>query len=117
MKNQWPRLFLFALLAGGLIWWLSGNISPGNSGRVKSGFIEEIDRVLPEPIKEKVEQLEERVFKKSSQVVEESSIVQEIKSTVNQATEEIEGFPEKQKKEIKREVIRQVCDDLLKEFE
>lgn len=48
-------------------------------------------------------------------MVEEAEIVKEIKSTINRATEEIEGFPEKQKKEIKKEVIRQVCDELMKE--
>ena len=90
-------------------------------GEISSGVIsvvgEKVNQLLPDPVKEQISKIENQLIKKSGQVVEETEVVRQVKTTIQQALEEVDNFPEKQKKEIKREVIRQVCDELLKEVE
>lgn len=123
---------MFSILASISIWWLSSQVNSAG-GMVKSASIEnsqereelgvikvigeKISEALPEPVKKQVEEISEKVFKRSTQVIEETAVVQEIKSTIEKATEEVEGFPEKQKKDLKKEVVKQVCQELMEEME
>ena len=136
LNQRWWRIAIFCLVSGGAIWWLSSQVAPpeeaGNfSPRVKSGFTErketsgrlvnvlgtQINRLLPDSVKEEINKVEERLVKKSAQVVEETEVVYQIKTTVEEILEGVNTFPEKQKREVKRKVIRQVCDELLEELE
>ncbi|MFH1561729.1 MAG: hypothetical protein ABID04_04115 [Patescibacteria group bacterium] len=119
------RLILFLLASGGLVWFLSRqNLGQRPSlveGETSDNLVQvlgdNIEEALPEEIKQRISLLEEKVFKKSIEVVEETEIVKEVKKTIQQATEDVGDFPEKKTKEIKKEVIEQVCQELLKEFE
>lgn len=136
MEQSWPRIIIFSILAIGSIWWLSFKVNPAEgenskSGQVKSSFFEgssagaqtikvlgeKINEVVPESVKKQVGEISDKIFKKSSQVIEETGLVKQIKDTIDRATEEIEGFPEKQKKDVKKEVIRQACRELMEEAE
>lgn len=90
-------------------------------GEISSGVIdvvgEKVNQLLPDPVKEQISKIENQLMKKSTQMIEETEVVNQVKTTIQQALEEVDDFPEKQKKEIKREVIRQVCNDLLEEVE
>lgn len=121
MDQKWLRVIIFAALSVGSIWLLSSKVeqtkgidSPGGK-TVTEVLGEKIEQVIPDSVKKQFEEITNKAFKKSSQVIEEAEIVKEIKLTVDRAIEEVEGFPEKQKKEIKKEVIRQVCDELMRE--
>jgi len=125
------RVVIFLLIVGGLAWYLFGNSSKPSPDNVlgktetnsvfsdqASGFIdnlgEKINAAIPAPVKTIIE---EKIVKKTKETVEESTLVNEIKKTIEQATDQITSFPEKQQKEIKRQVIQQVCDDLLENID
>ena len=126
---------IFCLITGGIIWWLFSRAAPdreitvspqvkGESvekGEISSGVMdvlgEKVNQLLPDSIKEQINRIENQLIKKSTQVVEETEVVHQVKTTIQQALEEVDNFPEKQKKEIKREIIRQVCDELLEGVE
>lgn len=134
-SQRWWRIAIFCLITGGTIWWLFSRAVPEEEGatssRVKSDFIEKgeissgvidvvgekVNQLLPDPVKEQISKIENQLMKKSTQMIEETEVVNQVKTTIQQALEEVDDFPEKQKKEIKREVIRQVCNDLLEEVE
>ncbi len=81
------------------------------------GIIEEkVVPLLPEKLRNKIEEakVSEKIETEKQKIVE-SELVKEIQTEINKITEEIQGFPEKQKEEAKKEVIRQVCSELLKE--
>ena len=125
------RIIIFLAVAGGLIWYLSTNtnskkVSEKVLGEKEDGIVsseafslfdvlgEKIEAAIPNSVKTIIE---EKIVKQTQVTVEESAIVNEIKKTIEQATEEISGFPEKQKKDVKRQIIQQVCEDLLKSVE
>ena len=125
------RIIIFLAVAGGLVWYLSTNISSENNSESTLGKTEE-KTIFSEPLEffdvlgEKIEAaipdsvktiVDDKIVKQTQTTVEESVIVNEIKQVIEQATEEISGFPEKQKKDVKRQVIEQVCEDLLKSIE
>jgi len=114
-SQQWWRLVLFALIAGGAIWFLSSRVE-SSQGRVKGeSVLDQVEEIIPEGVRKEAEKIQERIFKKSSQVIEEAEVVREVRKTVDQAADEIEGFPDKQKKDVKKEVINQVCNEILEE--
>jgi len=77
-----------------------------------------IVEVVPEETRESIKKtVEEKIIYRGQEIIESSQLVEEIKKTVNEATEEISGFPNKQKKDIKRQVIQQVCNELLEDLE
>jgi len=130
-RQQWLRVGGFLLICAALIWRLSSRAAVEQIGRgqVKSESTDEerqtgenfrilgekINRLLPEKVKEQLGGATSEFSKKSSQVIEQTEVAQQIKTTIQQATEEIGGFPKKQEKQIRREIIQQICDDLLKE--
>jgi hypothetical protein len=134
------RVFLFALLAGGGFWWLyrtTSKISGGSYNNnikgekttesfnfkevlpetvVKTG--ENIINLVPEETRETIQNVfEEKIVQQGNQIIESALLKEEIKKTIEEATDQITGFPEKQKKDLEKQVIRQVCNDLLKETE
>lgn len=132
--KRWLRLTIFLLVAGGMVWYLSGLVSPpGGKSEVKG----EKEEVIPPAVKEKFNVLgervvevvpeewrqaaqktvEERIFHQTEKLIEENEVMREVREVIDQTTAEITGFPEKQKKEIKREVIKQVCQELLEKVE
>jgi len=133
-KQRWWRVVIFGLITGTIIWWLFSQPTPKAgidiSSRVKGESIEQervasdkvvnligkkAKQLLPDPVKEQISEIENRLIKKSNRVVEEAEIVQQIKTVIQQALEEIDNFPEKQKKEVKKEIVHQLCDQLLEE--
>jgi len=134
--EAWIRLGIFALAAGGVVYFLSTTAETKKQGavggeqsslesvlppQVSDAFKvlgEKVNETVPESVKNSVTNLvEEKILRQTKQTVEDNTIVDEIKKTIEQATNEISGFPEKQKKEIKKQVIQQVCSDLLKSVE
>ncbi len=85
---------------------------------------QELELVLPEIVKKQIEKINQRFYEQGSEtiisteeIVKETKLAEEIEKIILQTTEEIEGFPEKQKTEIKKEAIRHVCDTLMEEIE
>ncbi len=129
------RIILFLAIAGGLIYWLSSQIESesletgfNKEGKVMGQEIEAIsqgiDQVLPKVVKQQVEKINQRfyqdgdqVIKETEQIIRETKLAEEIEKIILQTTDEIDGFPEKQKKDIKKEAIRQVCETLINEIE
>lgn len=139
-QPSWTRIALFSVVSVGVVWFLSSRVEVLNGkqkGEVKAESVvneeendsffkktirvlgDKVDSVIPEEIKQQVHETEEKIFKKTSQAVEENEITKQIKTiilnTVQQVTGEVQDFSTKQKTEIKKEVIRQVCDELIKE--
>lgn len=128
-SGMFVRVAIFLAVICGLIWFLSGKDSQEVStdrvlgeteasgvfsqeaSQVLGSFAEKIEAAIPAPVKTVIE---EKIIKQTQKTVEESVLVGEIKETIEKATEQISGFPEKQQKDIKRQVIQQACDDLLK---
>ncbi len=133
------RLILFLTLTGLGFWWLFKKTSTkyGNHPDFdkvkgeKASIIENIERFLPEPVVKTGEKIvdlipeesknqfrkifEEQIIRQSTQIIQDTLVKEEIRETLKEATDQITGFPEKQKKEVQREVIKQVCEDLLEE--
>jgi hypothetical protein len=85
---------------------------------------QELELVLPEIVKKQVDKINQRfheqgseTIKSTEEIIKETKLAEEIEKIILQTTNEIEGFPEKQKKEIKKEAIKQVCDALMEEIE
>jgi ribosome-binding ATPase YchF (GTP1/OBG family) len=143
-KKPRPKLFriiIFLALVGGVVYWLSTQVSLGTAddigdkeGQVRGEEVEkatdieiineEINRVLPEVVKKQIEKINQRfylqgeeVIRDTEKVIRETKVAEEIEKIIVETTEEVEGFPDKQKQDIKREAIKQVCDTLLKEVE
>ncbi len=143
-KKPRPKLFriiIFLALVGGGVYWLSTQVSLGTAdqadntkGQVRGEEVEkvtdietinqEINRILPEVVKTQIEKINQRfyqqgeeVIRDTEKVIRETKVAEEIEKIIIETTEEVEGFPDKQKQEIKREAIKQVCDTLLKEVE
>jgi len=133
VKERWGRIAAFSLITSGIIWWLFSQSSPpgkiDSKAQIKGEFVEDQglpekvlgviqekgEQFLPQPVKKQLSQIEERLVKKGGRVVEENEVVRQIKTTIQQALEELDRFPEKQRKEIKKELVRQVCNQLLEE--
>ena len=125
------RVIIFLAVVAGLIWYLSTNTSSDNTsenilGQAEEGIVSEKASTIFDVLGEKIETaipnsvktiVDEKIVKQTQKTVEESQIVKEIKQIIEQATEQISGFPEKQEKDLKRQVIQQVCDDLLEKVE
>jgi len=134
MNKSLMRVIMFVVICVGLIYWLSSQIEESEAGEVKSSFYEidglpqlqektklgvlgeTIDQAIPETVKLQFEKASEKIFKTGEKVIEETEMVQEIKKTIETAAEQISGFPDKQKKDVKKEVIKQVCDQLMEEY-
>jgi hypothetical protein len=121
------RVIIFLLVVGGLVWYLFADSDKPNSNNVLGetetsgvfsdqastffeGLAKKINTAVPAPVKTVVE---EKIVKQTQKTIDESVLVNEIKKTIEQTTDQISGFPEKQQKDIKRQVIEQVCNDLL----
>ncbi|MFH1601692.1 MAG: hypothetical protein ABIB61_01920 [Candidatus Shapirobacteria bacterium] len=118
-KQAWLRLGLLSVLILGAVWLATARSPKSPSGVVVGEKLE-----LPEGVNKGIQVLGETVDKimpetKGTMVstVEETQIVEEIKKTVASLTEQINGFPQKQEKEIKRQVIEDVCSQLLNDLE
>lgn len=124
------RLIVFVLVAGLGIWWLAGSVD--RRGQVEGESISGIGKILPEPVKKVAQQTIEVVPEDARQAIEEAvrgrvlgkseeaartQAVKEIKSIIEKTTIQVSGFPDKQKKEVKKQVIKQVCTDLLEKVE
>ena len=138
-KPKLFRILIFLGLAGGLVYWLSTMVEIGSidEGKVKGQKVsigegqasvdeinEQINKILPGVVKKQIEKINERfqekggeVFKSTEEIVKETKLADEIEKIINQTTDEIEGFPEKQKEEIKKAIIRQVCEALMTKIE
>jgi len=132
---MWLRMIVFLVAAGGLVWFLSSvvqkkegkvsgeksnleSILPEPVAKTARVLGEAVARVIPEEVKKTVQEtVEEKIIRQTRKTIEESEVVEEIKNTINQAAEEITGFPDKQSKDIKRQVIEQICNDLLEGLE
>jgi len=122
-KQAWLRVGLLILVVGGLLWAFAVQAKTPEEGKVRGQKIN-LD-FLPEEISGGIEVLGEKIKKvipvetKEEIItsVEKSQIVEEIKKTVTTITEEVEGFPQKQEKELKKQVIEEVCNQLLEDLE
>jgi len=122
-KQAWLRVGLLILVVGGLLWAFAVQAKTPEEGKVRGQKIN-LD-FLPEEISGGIEVLGEKIKKVIPEEtkeeiitsVEKSQIVEEIKKTVTTITEEVEGFPQKQEKELKKQVIEEVCNQLLEDLE
>jgi len=122
-RQAWIRVGLFALLVGGLFWFLAGDVRVPSGGQVEGEKTK--PDFLPEEMSEGIQILGERIGgiipdKTQEEIIktaEKTKLVEEIKKTVVVITEEIQGFPQKQEKEIKKQIIQEVCNQLLEDLE
>ena len=135
MNKSSVRIIMFVIICAGLIYWLSSLVQGPKNSEIKSSFVnnqflpqlkektrvqvlgETIEQAIPEVVKIRFGEVGEKIFKTGEKVIEETEMIQEVKKIIENATSEIEGFPEKQKKDLEKEIIRQVYDRLMKEYE
>lgn len=85
--------------------------------RLIPGVVEKVVKKEVEKINQRFYQQGDEVIKNTEQIIRETKLAEEIEKIIFQATDELEGFPEKQKKDLKREAIKQVRETLMKEVE
>lgn len=111
-KSQVVRLMLFGLIIGGAIYWFASMQLGAESPKVKGEQI-----YIPPIIDKQVEKLKGEVLPYNKEVIEDTELAQEIEIKVDQAMEDVKGFSQEQRKEIKKQIIRQVADQLIKQIE
>lgn len=137
-KNQFRsspnifRIILFLAIIGGLVYWLSGQIETGElnddsfiKGEIKGEEINKaIESGLPEIIKNQIDKINQRfhqqgdqIIRDTEEVVRQTKLAEEVERIISQSLDELEGFPEKQKNELKKEIINQVYQSLMKGLE
>jgi membrane-associated HD superfamily phosphohydrolase len=132
--EAWVRLVIFVAIVAGGWWFLSKHLETKSesSGSV-SGESSQLEQLLPESLSNTVKVLgekaaaavpdsvkkgvEEKVFQQTQDLVKKNRVAEEIKKTIITATDQISGFPEKQTTEIKKEVVRQVCDEIIQKLD
>jgi len=127
--QAWIRLAVLIAVVGGIVWFalknnveLEGEIAGKKvlPEKVQEGLDilgEQIEKIVPSPARARVERtVKEKIVLPGQKVIEEK-ITREVKENVERFTEEITNFPEKQKKELEKQIIQQVCNDLLKKVE
>lgn len=120
--------------SAGLVWFLSQKVSGAAANRAEkkqSSVLKEIlpdeieklagelakkiEQLIPSEVKKQIEDTQAKVLGESNKLMEESQTVKQLKQMISDSAAQITGFPEKQKKEVKREIIKEVCEQLLKE--
>ncbi|MCD6225699.1 hypothetical protein J7J95_01295 [bacterium] len=127
--QAWIRLAVLIAVVGGIVWFalknnveLEGEIAGKKvlPEKVQEGLDilgEQIEKIVPSPARARVEKtVKEKIVLPGQKVIEEK-ITREVKENVERFTGEITNFPEKQKKELEKQIIQQVCNDLLKKVE
>ena len=127
--QAWIRLAVLIAVVGGIVWFalknnveLEGEIAGKKvlPEKVQEGLDilgEQIEKIVPSPARARVERtVKEKIVLPGQKVIEEK-ITREVKENVERFTGEITNFPEKQKKELEKQIIQQVCNDLLKKVE
>jgi hypothetical protein len=133
-KHFMIRLIIFLLLAGFGLFYIAKDISSGEvkghkvqedvlpdltnqedlNGTSKiEEVVEKIVNIIPADVRSNIEQ---KIDQESSSL-EDTKVYNQVKEAVDQATKDISGFPAKQTKEAKKQIIIQVCDDLLEKIE
>jgi Mg/Co/Ni transporter MgtE len=131
--EAWVRLAVFIAIIAGSLWFLSRRLETKQVGGSVSGESKQLEQLLPEPVSNTLKVLgekaaavvpnsvkkdvEEKVFQQTQELIEKNKITEEIKKTIITATDQISGFPEKQTTEIKKEVVRQVCDEIIQKLD
>lgn len=111
-QKQIVRLILFALIVGGAIYLFA-------TGRIQSDYqkIKGEKVHLPLVIDQQVKKITKDVLPQTRKIVEETELAQEIEAEVNEAMKDLKGYTDEQKKEIKKQIIRQIADQLIKQIE
>jgi hypothetical protein len=133
-KHFMIRLIIFLLLAGFGLFYIAKDISSGdvkghktqedllpdlinqndlNGTNKIEEAVEKIVNIIPVDVRNNIEQ---KIDQESSSL-EDTKVYNQVKEAIDQATGEISGFPGKQTKEAKKQIIIQVCDDLLEKIE
>jgi len=123
--RAWIRLIIFILVAGGIIWFFNAQTQPSSADLLPAGMAEKtkvlgeaVEKIIPPKTRRLVQQhLEEKIIQQSRKTIEKNEIIEEVKKTIEGAAEQISGFPEKQKKELKKQIIKQTCEELLEDLE
>lgn len=130
------RLFVFLSLAAAGLFYIAKDTSSGeikgdksqdqlpsdeigiskdnlNDTNIIDEVAEKIIEIIPVDVRNNIEEK----IGRESEALEDTKAYNQVKEAVDQAAKEISGFPEKQTKEVKKQIIMQVCDDLLKKLE
>lgn len=128
------RLFIFLLLTAVGLFYIAKNTSSGEIRGDKSQnqlpsdeiskdnpkdlnvigeVTEKIIEIIPVDVRNNIEE----EIGKEAETLEDTKAYNQVKEAVDQAAKEVSGFPEKQTKEVKKQIIIQVCDDLLEKIE
>ncbi len=110
--KQIIRLILFGLIVGGAIYWLADLQLKSDSDKVIGTQVQ-----LPAVVDQQLDRFKSEIMPKSVEIIEETELAQEVEDKINQAMGEVKGFSEDQRKEIKKQIIRQVADQLIKQIE
>lgn len=132
--EAWLRVAIFLSIVTGLLWVLSKQLA--SEEKIASFSVQKqnrIEEVLPEQVADTLEvlgekatsliptqvkgQIEEKLFRQTQNLIEKNKLTEEIRKTIITATDQISGFPEKQKRELQKEVVRQVCGEILEKLE
>ncbi len=116
------RWVLFLSIVGGGIVFLAHYQQGAKEGKVagvevsagKIPLVKKVVKVIPPRWKEKaVQELDTLVKKKK----EENPWIKDVEKKVNQVELQITQFPHQSKKEMKKQLIREACQELLREVD
>ena len=119
---MWFRLILFFVLAGLAIWYLDQRVFPretvkGEKIELSGDMSEKAKQISDQVLRLIPEETRSKIKKDVEKKVDESQIVDQISQKIELALNELSGFPEKQKKELKKQIVQDVYDRLMESFE
>lgn len=133
-KHFMIRLIIFLSLAAFGLFYIAKDISSGEvkGHKVQEDVLSDLTNQDDLDDKNKIEEVVEKIVNiipadvrssigqkidQESNSLEDTKVYNQVKEAVDQATDDISGFPGKQTKEVKKQIIIQVCDDLLEKIE
>ncbi len=126
MKPNWGQIFwrwlLFSLIVGGAIWFLShyrqeGQIE-GQEVVIPPLIKAPLVKILPPSWQEKMSEKGYQWWQHRQQQMEnEQPWLKDVRQQLEKVSQTITGFPQQSKKEIKRQIVKQMCNELLKEVD
>ncbi len=125
-KQWWQiigRWAIFMSIVGGAIWFLShyqqSSAVKGEKISIQTPPLAKkvLDVIPPKWRLQTEKQVGQWLDSKQRKLNKQEPWLQDIQRKLDQASQQISGFPHQSKKQIKKKLIRQACDELLREVD